>query len=112
MPEWFRKQPPPVECEDFYIRAYARLSSERHYFGQEVGPIPWSKVDLYARRYGLNAAMTDFFVDLLLGLDVSYRGRLRDGDEKQRSRDERKARREAKRAEAAGVGTKRRRWQP
>ena len=98
LPEWYLKRPHEVRGDEVYLRAYARLSTERRDFGQQVGPIPWTAIDAYGRRYGFGAEMHEFFVDVMLLLDQSYREHLANKSDDEQRKQQKSTDREAKRA--------------
>ena len=67
--------------DDFYLRAFENLSSERQ-FGDALGPIPWSKIVLYGDRKHLDDAMVDVFVYVIRELDTAYLKWQRDQQER------------------------------
>lgn len=72
LPAWAANKPQTRSSDGFYLRAYSRLSSERRPFPGQIGPIPWSAIDRYGKRYGLGALLHEWFVDLMLVLDHAY----------------------------------------
>lgn len=54
--------------DDFYISAYLKLDTER----TELNPIPWSKIQMYADRQGLDRDMTDMFEYIISVMDKEY----------------------------------------
>lgn len=57
--------------EDFYIRAFWDLTTERQ-LGMAMGSIPWSKIDDYGRKSGLDSDTMDLFRVLIRELDNAY----------------------------------------
>lgn len=54
--------------DDFYISAYLKLDTER----TELNPIPWSKIQMYADRQGLDKDMADTFEYIISVMDKEY----------------------------------------
>ncbi len=68
----FIEEEPGVERGDeFYLRAFWELSSERQ-FGQAIGPVPWSKIVQYGVRRNLDDAMMVVFESVVRNLDEAY----------------------------------------
>lgn len=76
-----------------FLQAYARLSSERPNFGRMLGPIPWSAVHRYAVAMGIGAHLRDWFIDVFMMLDQSYRQHLVDKEVEEKAKADRKDRR-------------------
>lgn len=93
-----RKRPREIRGDSFYLKAYSRLSTERHFFNNATGPIPWTAIDTYGRRYKLNPLMHEWFVDLIRMLDIAYRDKLEKEGEDDAKRQRRQDRRDAKKA--------------
>lgn len=57
---------------DFAWQAFVALSSDRQ-LGMSVGPIPWSSIDRYALRFGIDGG-DDFeaFAALISAMDGAY----------------------------------------
>ncbi len=108
------RRPQEFRGEEFYVLAYARLSSERNHFPGEVGPVPWNRINTYGQTYKLTALMHEWFVDLMMLVDRLYIERMDRERERKRRRKDRKAKREAKRKKNAlgsphGIGSRNRR---
>ena len=71
MPEWYSEEPALIRGDEFYLRAFWELSSERQ-FGHAIGPIPWSKIVEFGERAGLDYAMGQVFVRVIRELDEAY----------------------------------------
>lgn len=97
LPAWYTRQPTRVRGDEFYVKAYARLSTERVPFENQIGPLPWSKVDRYGSRYQLTPLMHEWFVDLLMVTDRIYIERIERENQKKQRRAERKAKRDEQR---------------
>lgn len=109
LPAWFTRQPKRVRGDDFYVRAYSRLSTERLPFDGQIGPVPWSCVDRYGRNYGLSPLMHEWFVDLIMVTDRAYIERIERESQKKQRRADRKAKRdELKRRNRLGSSAPRR----
>lgn len=72
LPPWFLEQPALLNGDEFYIRQFNQLSTERQ-LGMSVGPIPVSKIEERAARAGLDDACTELFVDVIMAMDEGYR---------------------------------------
>lgn len=75
-------EPPYARGDDFYMRAFWQLSTERQ-FGQVIGPIPWSKIISYGERESLDYYMCSVFVHVVRELDECYLKWTRDKQERQ-----------------------------
>lgn len=53
---------------DFYLTAYAQLSSCRN----ADGAVPWDVIDRYAVRYGFEGDLYDFFVSAIFAMDRHF----------------------------------------
>lgn len=105
---WARKRPHEVRGDHVYLRAYARLSTERTHYPKAIGPIPWSAVDRYARSHGFTGPMSDWFVDVIMTLDAEYREHLRNEEDQAQSKAQRKQDRQTRR-DAVKTGIEKRR---
>lgn len=56
----------------FEWSAFRSLSSDRQ-AGFAIGPIPWSSIDRFAMRYGIDGDEFDRFVALMQAMDGAYR---------------------------------------
>ena len=66
----------PDEHLRFEWSAFFLLSTERQ-IGMGIGPIPWSSIDAYARRFGVgNRDAFEDFTALVVAMDVAYLGHL------------------------------------
>lgn len=99
LPDWYVKQPPRTRGDHIYLTAYARLATERRAFPGDIGPIPWSAVDTYGRRYGFGPWMHEHFVNVIMGLDRSYREHVKDKEAQEESKAKRRAAKAEKRAQ-------------
>lgn len=70
-PEWLANQPELLPGEDFYMRAFWDLSTERQ-VGFTLGPIPGSLIDEYGSRNGLDFDTMDLFRAVIRMLDDAY----------------------------------------
>ena len=75
------EEPPCVRGDDFYMRAFWELSSERQ-FGHAIGPIPWSKIVFYGERQKLDDSMVLVFEHVIRELDEAYLKYQRDEQKK------------------------------
>ena len=87
MPAWYGEGEPQIPyASQLYINAFWELSTERC-FGYVIGPIPWSKILMYASWRGLDPVMTRVFVRVLRELDEEYQD-YQKKNQKQQSRSE------------------------
>lgn len=70
-PKWFDEEPSLAPGEDFYLRAFWDLDSERQ-VGMSLGRIPRSKAEDYAGGKGLDSAMMDVFWVVIQRMDAEY----------------------------------------
>jgi len=111
LPEWFTRRPRAVRGGEVYLVAYARLSTERRYFADRVGPIPWSAIDSYGRRSGFRGIMLEHFVDVVMQLDRKHREITAERAEKDAAQAERRQKRIERASSRRGrLGVSRRRW--
>lgn len=75
------EEPAVHRGDDFYLRAFWELSSERQ-FGHAIGPIPWSKIVQYGERRKLDDAMMLVFEHVMRILDEAYLRWQRDDQER------------------------------
>jgi hypothetical protein len=71
LPDWYLDEPELCESGAFLLRAFDKLTTCRE-TGFGVGPIPWTAVDRYAERMGLDPEMTNVLEDVILALDRTY----------------------------------------
>lgn len=71
MPEWYEDEPVVEIADDFYMKSFYDLGTERQ-SGMSLGPIPWSKIVTYAQHYGLDPDVTEAFVDIIRTMDTEY----------------------------------------
>lgn len=69
--QFIEEEPPLQRGDDFYLRAFTDLSSERQ-FGHAIGPIPWSKIVWYGERRNLDDPMMRVFEFVMRELDEAY----------------------------------------
>lgn len=81
LPKWFREQPAQHRGDDFYMRAFSELATERQ-FGQVIGPIPWSKIVEYGSRKGLDDVMIDVLVVAVREMDEAWLAHQREQQQK------------------------------
>lgn len=72
LPAWFNDQPELFPWEEFYVKAFFDLDTERH-SGMSIGPIPWSKIQEYGDRSGLDSDMMVVFTEVIRKTDTKYR---------------------------------------
>lgn len=56
---------------EIYYHAFLNLTTDRT-FGMAEGPIPWSAMDRYARRHGIEGFDFDRFVVIMRIMDTAY----------------------------------------
>lgn len=96
LPDWYLAGRPQLTLgAQLYIDAFWDLCSERQ-FGYAMGPIPWSKIRLYALDVGLDPVMRRIFNRVIRDLDSHYTDGLK---EKQRRQEQRTAAEAKKKAE-------------
>lgn len=71
VPEWVENAPTQFPGDDFYLRAFWDLSTQRQ-IGFTVGPIPALDVRQYACEMGLPSHMMELFEAVIRGLDRAY----------------------------------------
>lgn len=69
MPDWYLNRPEIRESLRVYLSAFWELSTERL---SPRGPIPWSKIDDYRRKKGIDSELADTFEYILRELDEAY----------------------------------------
>ncbi len=69
--KFIEEEPALFRGDELYLLAFDALSSER-YFGQAIGPIPWSKIVLYGEKKKLDDAMIGVFTHVLREMDEGY----------------------------------------
>ena len=55
----------------FYLTSFFDLATCRQ-IGMEEGRIPWRDIDFYANEKGLKGEFKEFFICVILNLDVEY----------------------------------------
>ncbi len=73
LPQWYLDEPPIMPGDDFYVRSFWRLHTERQ-MGTAPGPIPHSACESYALRRGLCEELVDHFCDVMSAMDGAYLG--------------------------------------
>ncbi len=53
------------------MKSFNDLGTERN-IGMSLGPIPWSKIVMYADEYGLDPDVKESFVDIIRTMDVAF----------------------------------------
>lgn len=71
-PDWAADCPEILRGEDFYLRAFWDLHTERQLGAVVPGPIPWSAVVTYGSRFGLEPSMVDVLAEVVRELDGAY----------------------------------------
>jgi hypothetical protein len=54
-----------------YYEAFAELSTDRQ-SGTSIGPIPWSSIDRYASRYGIEDDAFEYLIRMVRALDDAF----------------------------------------
>lgn len=89
LPKWYLDRPAAARGDEFYIRAFAELSTTRNY-GFTLGPIPWDRIVAYGSHKGLEPDMIDALVAVIREMDRAWLEWQRDdsksGSAKQRRR--------------------------
>ena len=83
-PWWLDGEPPVFPGDEFYIDAFAKLSTCRH-VGMAPGPIPWRDIVAYADRIGLDQGEAEAFSTVIMTMDAAWRGFHAEGDDKEDS---------------------------
>lgn len=81
--QWFREEPQLRPGDEFYLRAFWELSTERP-VGAVVGVIPQSKIKEYASQLGLEDHMIGVLCRVIRKMDTAYLDWSRLEAEKQR----------------------------
>lgn len=71
LPDWYIAEPATLPGDEWYLRAFWRLSTCRQ-IGMGVGPIPWNCIVQYADRYGLEPAVSEMFIEVVREMDSAY----------------------------------------
>lgn len=71
LPEWYVDRPVEQPGDDFFLEAFADLSTCRP-VGLAVGPIPWDRIVAYARWRSLGAALEATFVAVIRQMDDAF----------------------------------------
>lgn len=53
------------------MKSFHDLGTERD-IGMSLGPIPWSKIVMYADEYGLDPDVKEAFVNIMRTMDVAF----------------------------------------
>ena len=64
--------PDLLQGEEFYVKSFFRLSSERHNTPNAIGNIPWMTSVAYAERAGFDGDMAELFADIIGVVDSRY----------------------------------------
>lgn len=99
LPEWYLQEPVLLPGEDFYVRAFYRLSADRSSSNIGVGCIPYTSRVLYAERAGFDGCMVDAFVDIIGLID----GRYVSLQEERISKEQRRLKAEGAKAQSGGT---------
>lgn len=70
-PDWFYDEPLLYPGDDFFLRAFWDLSTERQ-LGMSVGPIPWSRIQQYGGHSSVNSDMMVVFTLVVRTMDQGY----------------------------------------
>lgn len=71
MQRLYENEPPFYRGDEFYIKAFWDLCSERQ-FGHVLGPIPWSKIIMYGHYKHLDDITMSIFERVIRELDETY----------------------------------------
>lgn len=71
IPEWFDEEPPIHDSSRFFLEAFDRLNTCRP-IGFDIGPIPWTAIEHYARSRGLDREMTRLLHAVIIRLDRDW----------------------------------------
>lgn len=85
MPAWADECPDLSEGDQFFMRAFWDLTTERQ-VGFSMGQIPDSRIDEYGRRKGLDSGSMDLFRAVIRMLDDAYLKWVADEQKKARDR--------------------------
>lgn len=72
LPSWAQDPPALAPGEDWYLRAFWALGTERQLGYGSLGPIPWSRIVAYGERSGLSPGMVDVVVEVVQAMDGAY----------------------------------------
>lgn len=72
LPERIKNAPDLAPGLELYHTAFFELTSDRHGIHQTEGPIPWTAMDRWATRHGLDDDAFDDLVYLLGRMDEVY----------------------------------------
>lgn len=71
LPESIKNAPRLLEGLGFYYTAFQELSTDRP-VGMGVGQIPWTSIDRFAERHGLEEEEYDSFLYLIRRMDEEF----------------------------------------
>ena len=71
LPAWYEARPEEWAGDDWYMRAFADLSTTRG-MGLALGPIPWTAIVAYADRAGLDPECTRALVTIVSAMDRAW----------------------------------------
>ncbi len=74
LPAWATDAPELAPGEEYYMRAFWALGTERTLAPGLVGPIPWSRIVEYGDRSGLEPDLVESLVMVVRALDEVYLG--------------------------------------
>lgn len=77
--------------DDFYIKAFWELCSERSFGQGAIGPIPHSRIEGYGDRRGLVNPMLEVFCGVVRELDEEYLSYQQEEQKKRMARNKPKA---------------------
>lgn len=81
LPQWYLEEPPLYVGDDFYIKAFWRLSTCRPQ-GLTPGKIPWFALVEYGHHVGLDDDTIELFELVISAMDNAYTKRLSEKAEK------------------------------
>lgn len=96
LPQWFLDWPELLPGEEFYVRSFWDLSTERPVSQGVIGRIPWSKAMDYAVRHGVEPDMLATFWRVIFGMDTGYLDQQRGEYNRSMSAAQREASRQSK----------------
>lgn len=80
-PDWFMQDLALGPMEEFYIREFFNLSTERQ-IGMSIGPIPFSKIEERGKKVGLEPDVQMVFEYVMRSMDSAYLEHITNENEK------------------------------
>lgn len=81
LPQWYLDEPPVQLLDDFYLRCFWDLDTERYFSN---GPIPVTRIREYGYQFDLDADIINQFVDLIRTMDAAHDKWVSDEQDRQR----------------------------